>query len=435
MRRIQWVLRFRSTRRWPVGWCLSFFLFAGAWSDMVTYIARGFLALSLAFSWSAVAPAADPAPAVESAPAAPAAEFNPLAVPQTTELKPLLAYIEQVSEWQPMLTPEMRSDKDAMTKVKDHMAASRVAMISAIDKALALQPTEVERSLLLNAKLNGLRMISGLTSDEKLEKQAEQDFESLMLSLVKDKNPKMARYASMNMLMIRMKRYAEGRGNESLDALVAEVTTMINSNESRSDGISLASNLTSLLEMKGQYDAAKKLYNVIITSAAKLEDPQMQKQAASSAEEGLARLGLLGKEPNLKGVQTDGQPFDIAALKGKVVLIDFWATWCAPCRAELPNVLKNYEQYHKAGFEVVGISLDEDRTALDGFLKQESLPWITLFNPDEATRGFEDPLVSRFFVNGIPATYLVDPAGKLVQIGVRGERLGELLKTYYPEVK
>lgn len=234
------------------------------------------------------------------------------------------------------------------------------------------------------------------------------------------------------MLMIRVNKFTEGRATEPLAQLLADITAAVENDETRAEGVMVANNATYILEMKGKYDEARNLYNTLISNASKLPDPKMQKQVASRSEGGLARLALIGQLPDLKGVQLDGKPFDVAQLKGKVVLIDFWATWCGPCRAELPNVLKAYEQYHKKGFEVVGVSIDDDREKLDEFIKEQPLPWTTLFNPDENTRGFEDPSARKFHVGGIPATYLVDPSGKLVHINVRGERLGELLKSYFP---
>ena len=144
---------------------------------MVTFFSRGLLALSLGFSWSIVVRAADPAPAA----AAPA--FDPLAIPQTTEIQPLLKYIEQVAKWHVAIPPEQRKDKAVMAKAKEQNFASRAAMLGAIDKALALKLEETDRVKLLRTKLDGLRLMSMMTSDEQVEKQLDQDYETLTRSL------------------------------------------------------------------------------------------------------------------------------------------------------------------------------------------------------------------------------------------------------------
>jgi len=114
-----------------------------------------------------------------------------------------------------------------------------------------------------------------------------------------------------------------------------------------------------------------------------------------------------------------GNPLSIANFKGKVVLVDFWATWCPPCVAELPNVLKAYEEYHPKGFEIIGISLDKDRQKLDSFIKQKQMTWPQYFDG----QGWENKLSQKYGVNSIPATYLLDKEGKIIGSNLRGEAL------------
>ncbi len=151
------------------------------------------------------------------------------------------------------------------------------------------------------------------------------------------------------------------------------------------------------------------------------KDHQQMNQAAEFFAELESRLALPGVGDTLEIAFTalDGRKVDLAAMKGKVVLVDFWATWCGPCVAELPNVKKAYEAHHEKGFEIVAISLDEDKKALEKFIKDEKLPWPQAFDG----KGWGSDLAQKFGIQSIPATFLIGKDGKVAAANLRGDEL------------
>ena len=139
-----------------------------------------------------------------------------------------------------------------------------------------------------------------------------------------------------------------------------------------------------------------------------------------------AALGS-GKEfPDFSEKDLQGNALSVGALKGKVVLVDFWATWCGPCRAELPNVIATYKKHHSEGFEIVGVSLDSDRTKLDDFLKKtDGMTWPQYFDG----QGWSNKLASKYGVESIPFAVLVGKDGKIIGKELRGEALENAVAT------
>ncbi len=117
----------------------------------------------------------------------------------------------------------------------------------------------------------------------------------------------------------------------------------------------------------------------------------------------------------------DGQPLSLSRFKGKVVLVDFWATWCGPCVDELPNVIATYKKHHAEGFEIVGVSLDKegDKPKLTAFLKEKGMTWPQYYDG----KYWESKLAVQYGVHAIPMAYLLDRDGKIIGKELRGAAL------------
>lgn len=122
----------------------------------------------------------------------------------------------------------------------------------------------------------------------------------------------------------------------------------------------------------------------------------------------------------------DGDPISLSSLKGKVVLIDFWASWCGPCRKENPNLVKLYQKYKSKGFTILSVSLDNDEAAWKNAIETDGLIWP---NHVSDLKGWESPMTQVYGFNSIPYTVVINKEGKINGIGLRGELLEKKIKT------
>lgn len=123
--------------------------------------------------------------------------------------------------------------------------------------------------------------------------------------------------------------------------------------------------------------------------------------------------------PGINEADLNGQALNLAAHRGRVTMIDFWATWCPPCRGEMPNVIATYQKYNPEGFDIIGVSLDDDHDALVNFLQAHGMTWQQYFDG----QGWDNKLAKQYNVHSIPMDYLLDRHGIIIGKELRGEDL------------
>ena len=211
--------------------------------------------------------------------------------------------------------------------------------------------------------------------------------------------------------------------------LIARTAALITTDPDDSRAVDFATKFAETLETQGP-DARPAAITANETFGRLLEaSAEPERRARGKAMLNAVRLlALPGQPMRIEGTLLDGTPFDPAALAGKVVLVDFWATWCQPCVAEIPNIRAAHEKYHDRGFEVLGISLDETREDVEEFFAAERIPWPTLYSG----QGWHDPVAMSYGVRSIPRLILIGRDGRVISIDAKGERLAEALAELFP---
>jgi thiol-disulfide isomerase/thioredoxin len=221
--------------------------------------------------------------------------------------------------------------------------------------------------------------------------------------------------AGLVLLQISSMDFTRQRSEESARALHAAIDKFISTHPDDARAPILRLTQAQALEVYDPEQAAK-LYREFTAG----DDPDLVAAARSSLE----AMELRTKPLELSFTATDGRKIDMTELRGKVVLIDFWATWCPPCVAEAPQLVETYKKYHERGLEIIGISLDQNREALEKFTKENGMTWPQFFDG----KGWNNEFAQRFNIQSVPTMWLFGRDGKLKDASARGERLNSLIE-------
>ncbi|MCH8047562.1 MAG: redoxin family protein [Planctomycetes bacterium] len=357
------------------------------------------------------------------------AEADPYAVPDGTP-EALANFIEKLGTQRPKGSTREEFIAD--------LIKMRQAIVKAVDTLLAGETTGEQAATAITAKLGAMKLLAQFGDDG--EKIAA-DMRKFIDSLKDDKRPEVvavAKFYQFQQQVAKLKEHVRGvivQGAKVDKKLIETIAKDLNdylagTKKLVQDHIRLVSDVAEMVEQMGEVDLAAGIYRSSGELLAKSDDKDIAGYGKKFV--GVARrLGLIGNPIKVFGTLLDGTEVNWEDYQGKVVLVDYWATWCGPCIQELPNVLENYKRYHKHGFDVLAISLDGDapgdRETVKKFIADRKIPWKTLFNDKPGTGGWEHPMVNYYGIMGIPSVILVDKQGKVISLNARGPELGELL--------
>lgn len=343
-----------------------------------------------------------------------AEEEKPLfEVPEEGTVDEYFAFINKVKR-----TRAKARDREGMMA---HMELQIQTVLQVCDKIMETKPESKVELRVINEKFGALGALA--RANPKLSAEG---MEKLMAALEADTRPEIISLLTQKKLEAKAASISRMSSDEQA-AFVEECFAVVEKSGLDRGMYGVLSGIGRTLGRSESPEVGVALYKQLADAMEKSDDPTLSERA-ERMRGSARRLELPGNFMEIVGTTAEGEEFDWTAYRGKVVLVDFWASWCGPCRAEIPNMKKQLDNYSARGFEILGVNLDNTKAAYQKYVDDQELTWTNLMSDKKEEMGWNNPLAAHYGVSGIPTAILVDKEGKVVSMSARGTRLNKLLE-------